>query len=594
MMCFGIRNPNTCVEGLVKLISNLFSESKPLRENKMKSKNFVSIDFRKAVCILATVMLVSMVMISIPMTPIPIIPVKASPGIIYVAKTGNDTTGDGSSGNPYLTIQKAIDVWTIDNETIQVGDGTYTQDLTIDGKTDLTLKSANGTASTTIEGVTGVTINVTSSDNFMLGGTDHGFTVKGHATASTILFQITDDQSGITIRDNIFDLTGTPSQGISVVAGASSLTIDDNTFQNAGAGDEYIEGLKVSSVTVRDNTLTGTGGYGINFTGVTGTSSIARNTISNIATGIAIFNGEGTSGLTISANTISSCTNGIRLGQYTPTTNGDMTTVTVRSNTLSSNTIGLRIDDGANVKANQFTVDFNRFQGNTKGLDNDHATLTVTAEMNWWNHATGPSPAGSGDPVEGLVDYTPWLTGIKIETTTSGTDTVDAKSEADIYVTKEGSGTPTVTCAKYSGNPTGSTFTGDIGKYYDVRINSASDVTSLTLRFYYTDADIAGKTESLLKMYRWSGSWILCKPQTIHMDAVNGYSGYIEVIVTDTSTPTLSQLVGTPFGIGKEPTPVGGIVIDNDFELFAPWIGIFALAIAAIVTATITIKRRKH
>lgn len=44
----------------------------------------------------------------------------------YVKKTGNDSTGDGSSGNPYLTIEKALSVVTT-NDRVLVGAGTYSE-----------------------------------------------------------------------------------------------------------------------------------------------------------------------------------------------------------------------------------------------------------------------------------------------------------------------------------------------------------------------------------------------------------------------------------------------------------------------------------
>lgn len=50
--------------------------------------------------------------------------------IYYVTKTGNDTTGDGSSGSPYLTITKAVAVASSGDE-ISVGNGTYAENLTI-------------------------------------------------------------------------------------------------------------------------------------------------------------------------------------------------------------------------------------------------------------------------------------------------------------------------------------------------------------------------------------------------------------------------------------------------------------------------------
>ena len=45
---------------------------------------------------------------------------------IYVATTGNDTTGDGSSGNPWATISHAISQAAPTGDTINVADGEYT------------------------------------------------------------------------------------------------------------------------------------------------------------------------------------------------------------------------------------------------------------------------------------------------------------------------------------------------------------------------------------------------------------------------------------------------------------------------------------
>jgi len=48
--------------------------------------------------------------------------------IVYVRKTGNDTTGDGSTGTPWLTVQKAIASVAIGGGgAIIVGDGTYNE-----------------------------------------------------------------------------------------------------------------------------------------------------------------------------------------------------------------------------------------------------------------------------------------------------------------------------------------------------------------------------------------------------------------------------------------------------------------------------------
>lgn len=54
----------------------------------------------------------------------------------YIATTGNDTTGDGSSGNPWLTISKANSSSTT-GDTIVLAAGTYTQaaSLTLSART---------------------------------------------------------------------------------------------------------------------------------------------------------------------------------------------------------------------------------------------------------------------------------------------------------------------------------------------------------------------------------------------------------------------------------------------------------------------------
>ena len=68
------------------------------------------------------------------------------PRVWYVSTTGNDTTGDGSEGNPFATIQKGIDM-ADDGDTVLVADGTYTgdgnRDIDFSGKS-IILISENG------------------------------------------------------------------------------------------------------------------------------------------------------------------------------------------------------------------------------------------------------------------------------------------------------------------------------------------------------------------------------------------------------------------------------------------------------------------
>lgn len=45
----------------------------------------------------------------------------------YVRTTGNDTTGDGSTGNPWATVSKCITTFSIGGETCKIGPGTYAE-----------------------------------------------------------------------------------------------------------------------------------------------------------------------------------------------------------------------------------------------------------------------------------------------------------------------------------------------------------------------------------------------------------------------------------------------------------------------------------
>jgi len=63
---------------------------------------------------------------------------------IFVATTGNDTTGDGSVGNPFLTVDKAQTVG-IDNDVIKIQNGTYDEgNLKVNVNKTLTVESVSG------------------------------------------------------------------------------------------------------------------------------------------------------------------------------------------------------------------------------------------------------------------------------------------------------------------------------------------------------------------------------------------------------------------------------------------------------------------
>lgn len=72
----------------------------------------------------------------------------------YIDPAGNDTTGDGSIGNPWLTLDKAI-TSSIDNDIISVNDGTYSSFVSLGNSgyfgsvntQDITIQATNGDSS---------------------------------------------------------------------------------------------------------------------------------------------------------------------------------------------------------------------------------------------------------------------------------------------------------------------------------------------------------------------------------------------------------------------------------------------------------------
>jgi len=85
-------------------------------------------------------------------------------GIKYVTKNGNDTTGDGSSSNPYLTIAKGITETGVGGRVL-IGPGTYTETLPIVSSVSLDeMVKGSVTISNTVAGGAVITVTPTLTD----------------------------------------------------------------------------------------------------------------------------------------------------------------------------------------------------------------------------------------------------------------------------------------------------------------------------------------------------------------------------------------------------------------------------------------------
>jgi len=482
---------------------------------------------------------------------------------------------NNNTGLTYNSIQDAINA-AGSGHTLLVYKGNYTCDLTVVGKTSLTLKSVDGASSTTITGTgAGPVFTIQGgSNNFKLGGS--GFTVKGGAT-STFLVQITSGETGVTIQENILNSIGNPSQCVSIGAsGATDLLIRGNTFV-MDAGDVGVDCWgPITRLTVSDNAFTGPddGNAGsVTFTpdSTVTTATIIGNTITKATSQIRL-GAHTLNGITYQGNTLTQTVGAILVQEITDGPDYRLTNLAIVGNTFGSSSLDsyafliLSNVEAADVDYATISVNFNNILPGSAGsfgsVKNEASGASaLDAENNWWGSTSGPTSGQvHGDA---NVDYEPWInapvTDAASKKTVADPDTFDATDPANTYVTKAGSGTPVITCALYAGNPQAALSNG-IGKYYDVSIDSASDVTSLIIKFYYTDADIAGFIESQLKMYYWdktTHTWKLCSSQTLYTTSdILGYSGYIKVTITTATDPSLSYLAtDAPFGPVGQPLP---------------------------------------
>jgi cytoskeletal protein CcmA (bactofilin family) len=150
---------------------------------------------------------------------------------------GNNQFYVGTSGSTPLSIQAAVNAAAAD-ATINVGDGTYTGDVTIN-KSGIQLLSDNGSGATTIQGVAGTsaegTIFLTAgSNNTQIGDIGHGFTIVGFDSANpgveNSAVYIQGANSGSSIVGNRITAAGDEAILTEYGAAVSGLTIDSNTI----------------------------------------------------------------------------------------------------------------------------------------------------------------------------------------------------------------------------------------------------------------------------------------------------------------------------------------------------------------------------
>ena len=112
--------------------------------------------------------------------------------------------------------------------------------------------------------------------------------------------------------------------------------------------------------------------------------------------------------------------------------------------------------------------------------------------------------------------------------------------------TASGSGVGALTVAQYSSNPTGGAVSGGTGVYYDVKLATGSDFSSVTI----TVCALGTGGQSISW---WTGSaWVPFSSQTF-----SSSTGCVTATVNSSTSPTLAELTGTPIA-ATLPVSVGG------------------------------------
>jgi len=214
-------------------------------------------------------------------------PAFAAATTYYVAKTGSDTAGDGSSARPWATIQKAANTIS-GGDTVLVGPGTYNERVTIastkSGTAGATTKLIASGAVVIAQGLSvkssytelsGFEVTPGSSaisDAWSVGQVDitgnhntlTGFFIHDLARASALVFTDNSTASYNTVAD--LTISHVPHNGVTFGRGTSHNTISGGTISDFGGNtgidvENYPQGSFASYATIEDVTVTGPSGW---------------------------------------------------------------------------------------------------------------------------------------------------------------------------------------------------------------------------------------------------------------------------------------------------------------------------------------------
>lgn len=244
----------------------------------------------------------------------------------YVRKGGNDTTGDGSTGNPWLTIHKGISTIAAGN-TLLIGDGTYAENsglgyLTVNRAmaSVTTVRSESGNADNVIvQGTSGSYNTYVQNTGGKWTFEDLTFTMRDGPTTANAVY-ITQGQNYIFNRCKFIALGHTTIRaGLTITENSGqtvqNITFNDCNFSATGSNSAY--GANVASsglgtcdtITFNNCTVTGLNTYPFRANGGTNVNVNGGNFYSPTA-GIPafVYGIDGTSNSAAVTGTISGAT----------------------------------------------------------------------------------------------------------------------------------------------------------------------------------------------------------------------------------------------------------------------------------------------
>ncbi|MDD4875921.1 MAG: right-handed parallel beta-helix repeat-containing protein [Dehalococcoidales bacterium] len=468
------------------------------------------------------------------------------PGIVTVYNPSGILMSQKTGGT---AIEDAIADAATTGYVIKIGPGTYTEaamDTDVDGVTLVATGTAAETilkGAFTIDNASCTLEGVTIQGTLTIATTGNKATVKNcvinkasSTTGATLVTYSNTVASGTgTISGCTIDTTSGAVVDTGILVNQTGLTISGCTI-SVDAGDKGVD-IVSGTTKITGGSITGNSGTGIS--AAAGATTITT-ALSNLTTAIDVTAVAAT--VTIDGSTITNC--GTATTPVKPAVNiTAAAAVTIKNSTITGSPDQLlTIADGADVTY----VMFNDLSGNTKGIDNNDAGVSLNATHNWWGAATGPATAFNSADVNATGYLGAAATGtFALNNNTLNTATTQKVDVSIVTTAGAVSNAAIIGVANYATNPQAATSSPALANgFFDVYIGTPANTSDVaTIKLY--NANITADSVA----YVWSelqGGWAKCSSQ-----GVNTFSGYVWIKTGTTATPAISDLTGTPFVLVK-------------------------------------------